>query len=104
MFNDSTTQEGLTGTARYDAADSWLLITTRIWKVEPLANKVARTKEIEVWYQQLHRRTHGYDEQRSRAEAYAHMNNGEAAHEKRTKTRCFSLVTVGDELLKHPNY
>ncbi len=23
------------------------------------------------------RRTHGYDEQRSRAEAYAHMNNGQ---------------------------
>ncbi len=32
-------------------------------------------KEIEVWYQQYNRRIHGYDEQRSRAEACAHMNN-----------------------------
>ncbi len=45
-------------------------------KVEPpRRNKVwhgrEREKEIEVWYQ-YNRRTHGYDEARSRAEAYAH--------------------------------
>ncbi len=51
------------------------LVTRRSWsaiiynntslKVEPPANKVTRTKEIEVWYQQYNRRIHG-DEQRSR--------------------------------------
>lgn len=76
VFNDATTQ-----------AVNWHRHMTRVdlaidyyntnLKVEPLANKVTRTKEIEVWYQQYNRRTHGYDEQRSRAEAYAHMNNGQ---------------------------
>ena len=76
VFNDATTQ-----------AVNWHRHMTRVdlaidyyntnLKVEPLANKVTRTGEIEVWYQQYNRRTHGYDEQRSRAEAYAHMNNGQ---------------------------
>ncbi len=48
---DSTTQE-VNWHRHMTWLISWLLIaTTRIWKVEPLANKVTRTKEIEVWYQ-----------------------------------------------------
>lgn len=76
VFNDATTQvvNWHRHTTRIDLAIDYY--NTNL-KVEPLANKVTRTKEIEVWYQQYNRRTHGYDEQRSRAEAYAHMNNGQ---------------------------
>ncbi len=41
-------------------------------KVEPLANKVIRTKEIEVWYQQYNRRITVTMSNASRAEASAH--------------------------------
>lgn len=76
VFNDATTQvvNWHRHMTRVDLAIDYY--NTNL-KVEPLANKVTRTKEIEVWYQQYNRRTHGYDEQRSRAEAYAHMNNGQ---------------------------
>ncbi len=59
----------LTGTvaARVDLAIDYY--NTNL-KVEPLANKVTRTKEINV-YQQYNRRTHSY-EQRSRAGICAH--------------------------------
>ncbi len=76
-FNDGTTQEvnWHRHMTRVDLAIDYY--NTNL-KVGPLANKVTRTarnrgcngiNNIIDW-------THGYDEQRSRAEAYAHMNNG----------------------------
>ncbi len=70
VFNDSTTQE--VNWHRHMARLTGYWFATTQFEREPLANKVTRTKGIEVWYQQYNRRTHGYDEQRSRAESTAH--------------------------------
>ncbi len=55
---------------------TWLLITTTQVKMEPLANRHGREKKSKCGISNKWR-THGYDEQHSRAEAYAHMNNGQ---------------------------
>ncbi len=60
VFNDSTTQQ-VNWHRHMTRGLTWLITTTRIWKVEPLANKVTRTKEI-MWYQHAPTDS-GYDEQ-----------------------------------------
>ncbi len=63
----------LTGTGHMTRVDLAIDYYNTNLKVEPLANKVTRTKETEVWYQSniIDGLTVG-DEQRSRAEACAH--------------------------------
>ncbi len=50
------TQRGLNWAPSHDAGLTWSTHYNTNLKVEPLANKQTRTKEIEVWYQQYNRR------------------------------------------------
>ncbi len=61
VLNDSTTQEvnWHRHVTRVDLAIDYY--NTNSPESGTASNKVTRTKEIEVWYQQYNRRTHGYD-------------------------------------------
>ncbi len=84
MFIDSTTQEGLTGTVM---TLTWLLITNTNLKVEPLANRT-RTKEIEVVFSNIIRRTHSLVSSTGGSICCAHNGQFEPVHWTTRRSAC----------------
>ncbi len=71
--------KGLTGTVTWRRLKlGYWLLQHEFEEVEPLANKVTTDeRNRKCGISNIIDGLHGYDEQRSRAEAYAHMNNGQ---------------------------